>query len=168
MRNSWPLILALNALSVLVPVCGRAQHSSSGTRLTWSVAGGFADLGSPSIGNGTPGHLLVGVTMSRVRLPLELRAEALGVQQAGLAGRWAMSANGVLPVGRVRLGTGAVRPYAVGGVNVATATTPVSRLSWNAGGGVRYEGPRFGVFSEIRRQQAYERTFGTLGFSLRR
>ena len=168
MRRPLSLPLAGVALLSVVPTTGAAQQASAPTQLTWSVAGGLADLGRPSISRSTPAHLLLGVTVSRAGFPLEVRAEALGVQQAGLAGQWGLSANGVLPVGRVGLGTGALRPYAVGGANVATATAPVSRLSWNAGGGLRYEGARFGVFSEVRWQQAYVQTFGTFGFSLRR
>jgi hypothetical protein len=173
LRPSRTLLAGLGALGLLpiVPLAAQeAELAVAPSRMQYSlaVAGGFADLGRPGLSRETPGHLLIGLTARRTGFPLEVRAEALGVQQAGSSGTWVLSTNGVLPVGSLGVGAGAVQPYAIGGANFSTASGPVSALSWNVGGGLRYTGARFGVFSEVRWQQTYAQTFGTVGFTMRR
>ncbi len=175
-----PARLLAAALAAAAPAARAQAPGTPGpagrpVRLTVAVAGGYADLyaessnrtrrrGPLGLLGGTDRHALVAVTAARPGLPLEGRAEVVAVPRDWSAASTAVALSGVLPVGRLRVGPGALRPYAVAGVGGYTAAER-GPVNWNAGYGLRYEGRRYGTFVEVRRQQAYNRTFATLGFT---
>ncbi len=175
-RRALPAAAAL-ALGLAAPARAQAPGAPASdaraTRLTFAAAAGLADaLAEGPARGGRDGPLsgvwntdrlaMVAVTAARPGVPLELRAEAVVVDPAASASTVAgLAGNGVLPVGRLRVGAGALRPYGVAGVGLFRGAA--HRASLNAGGGLRYEGRRYGAYTEVRRQRTLERTYVTLG-----
>jgi hypothetical protein len=116
-------------------------------------------------------HSALLATVAPRRWPVELRGELTWVRWDSYAGPVALTANAVVPVGRMALDAErsalTLRPYAIGGLGVyGVGGVPPRKGHWNLGGGVRLEGVRRAVFLEARQLAAYRRTSLAGGFTL--
>jgi hypothetical protein len=116
-------------------------------------------------------HSALLATVAPRRWAVELRGELAWVNWSSYAGPVALTANAVVPVGRIALDVEeaalALRPYAIGGLGVyGVGGVPPRKGHWNLGAGVRLEGVRRAVFLEARQLAAYRRMSVAGGFTL--
>lgn len=102
---------------------------------------------------------------------MEFRGELSWVNWNSYAGPVALTANAVVPVGRIALDAEdaalTLRPYAIGGLGVyGVGSVPPRKGHWNVGAGLRLAGVRRAVFVEARQLAAYSRTSLAGGFTL--
>jgi hypothetical protein len=102
---------------------------------------------------------------------VEFRGELTWAHWASYAGPVALTANAVVPVGRIALDAEhaalTLRPYAIGGLGVyGVGGVPPRKGHWNLGAGLRLAGVRRAVFLEARQLAAYSRTSLAGGFTL--
>jgi hypothetical protein len=162
------------AVGVLAPAAW-AQTTDAPTRSPFAagLAFGAATQPSPSYAEPQGGrlHSALLATVAPRRWPLELRGELTWANWPSYAGPVALTANAVVPVGRIALDTEdgglTLRPYVIGGLGVyGVGSVPPRKGHWNLGGGLRLAGPRRAVFLEARQLAAYRRTSLAGGFTL--
>jgi hypothetical protein len=113
-------------------------------------------------------HSLLTVGLVPARWRVELRGDLMWAHWPSNAGPVSATANVVVPVGSLSLGTATrVRPFVLVGAGVYGVGNPEPPMGANAGAGVRLEVSRLGGFVEVRRHMAYERTFLTFGLTWR-
>jgi hypothetical protein len=113
-------------------------------------------------------HSLLTVAVIPARGRVELRGDLMWAHWASYAGPVSATANVVVPVGSVSLGSQVrARPFVLAGTGYYGVGTPAPEVGANVGAGVRFEGSRLGAFVEGRRHRAYSRTFLTLGVAWR-
>lgn len=176
-RLSGPLLRAgfLAAASV-APGVLRAQAGPLGEpatdrapRLSLSLAGGLTSDATLGVSRQVAGHGLLAVGYAPRRSPVEVRADVMYVTFQDPVGQVSLNASGVLPVARVGVRGGVIRPYLLAGAGAYGLGASLPRtLSGHVGAGLRVEHSGYGAFGELRRHAAYRQTFLSLGASLRR
>ncbi|MBV6523061.1 MAG: hypothetical protein MNPFHGCM_03228 [Gemmatimonadaceae bacterium] len=101
-----------------------------------------------------------GVQLGLPFLPVAIRADALHWGTSFNSKHLSYSASGALQV-RLPL----LQLYALAGMGKYVLTESTSVTGWQAGGGIRLGQGRFGLFGEIVRQDAADRTVTTLGLT---
>ena len=166
-RRPTRALAAALALAGL-PAVAAAQAPTPAPRLALSVAGGPASGAPLGVSRQVTGHGLVALAYAPRRWPAEVRADVMVVAQGADV---SLGLSGVLPIARVAVAGGAVRPYLLAGVGVAgvgPSSLDERRFGAQAGAGVRLERAGYGAFGEVRRHTAYGQSFLSFGATLRR
>lgn len=172
-NRAFPVALAAAVGLLARPTAAQTTDAPRRPLFAAGLAVGAATQPSPEFADPRGGsfHSALLATLAPRRWPVEFRGELSWALWDSYAGPVALSANAVVPVGRVALDGGAapltLRPYAIGGVGVyGVGGVPPRKGHWNVGGGVRLETLRHAVFLESRHLAAYRRTSLAGGITL--
>jgi hypothetical protein len=149
-RRLRTLLVAV-AVSFVLPSVAHAQAGPS----FWAAYATAADSGKAKFE--TKGVQL-GAQIALPIMPLAIRVEALA---------WGSDLNrfALIPNALLQLRLPLLTAYGIAGWGTYPVDGSFKTSGWNAGGGVRIGAGRLGLFAEVRRHDAIERTVTTLGLT---
>lgn len=150
-RRLRTLMVSVAIVSVLPHAAARAQAGPS----FWAAYASAADSGKAKFD--TKGVQL-GAQFALPIMPLAIRIEALA---------WGSDLNrfALIPNALLQLRLPLLTAYGIAGWGTYPIDGSYKTTGWNAGGGVRIGLGRLGLFGEVRRHDAIERTVTTLGLT---